>query len=371
METKNFETLLSEMKNYMIANQSKVTDFNRGSVIMTMFEAIANIVEQAYIDTRNGYTNNLKQLATLIFNFKKKEGQKASVSVYFTRNEAKKTAINIPANTKISDGTHNFITTSTAVIKADEVNSNVVSATAEKIGEEYNVALGSINTIVSTVSGEVVAVTNSARASGGSNTESETEMLGRFKTYINGLQGTNYYGLKAGVLSLSTENFSVRSVGIEEHFPPITDDSDNAYNVTIYVDDGTGAMTDELKNKISDIVNGDGTSENPGLRAAGINVRILPANQVLVNISVSVKIYRTENALAQKEITETLTNFINGLEIGENVIISDLVMNLRQISYVTDVQQLKIGTRTLGTENIILGQNQIARMGEVSLTFIQ
>lgn len=371
METKSFADLLANMKNYMIANQSKVTDFNKGSTVMTLFEAVANIIEQAYIDTRNGYTNNLKQLATSIFDFKRKEGQKASANIYFTRNAAGKTSLNIPSNTIISDGTHNFITTSIAVIPAGKTDSTTVSATAEKIGEEYNVATGSINTIVSSVAGEVVAVTNSARASGGSSSETESEMLSRFKTYINGLQGTNFYGLKAGVLALSDDKYSVRSVGIVEHFPPITGDSENVYNITVYVDDGTGAMTDGLKNKISDLVNGDGTKDNPGLRAAGINVQILPATQISINISVSIQIYRTENTVAKKEITETLTNFINSLEIGENVIVSDLVMTLRQISYVTDVQQLKIGTKDLGTENIIVGQNQIARMGKITLTFIQ
>lgn len=371
MQTKNYETLLSEMKNYMIANQSKLTDFNHGSIIMTLFESIANIVEQAYIDTRNGYSNNLKQIATSIFGFKRKDGQKASVNVYFTRNEANTTSINIPSNTIVSDGIHNFTTTSIAVIPAGKTESTVVSAIADKTGSDYNISSGSINTIVSTVSGEIVSVTNPARAVGGFNTESESEMLARFKTYINGLQGTNYYGLKAGILALSDEEYSVRSVGIEEHFPPITDDSDNAYNVTIYIDDGTGAMTEKLKNKISDLVNGDGTSEHPGLRAAGINVRILPANQVEINISVSVQIYRTETEVAKSEITETLTNYINDLEIGENVIVSDLVMILRQISYITDVQQLQVGTKNLGTENIVLKQNQIARMGKLSITFIQ
>lgn len=371
METKDFDTLLTEMKNCAIANQTKLTDFNRGSVVMTLFEAVANIIEQAYIDTRNGYTNNLKQIATSIFNFKKKDGQKAGVSVYFSRSARKQVSISIPSNTIVSDGTHRFITTSAAVIEAGELDSSVVQATAEKIGEAWNIASGSVNTIESTVSGDVVAVTNGTRAVGGADGETESAMLARFKNYINGLQGTNYYGLKAGVLALSDEDYSVRSVGIEEHFPPVVDDSDNAYNATLYVDDGTGAMTDSLKNKILDIVNGDGTEEHPGLRAAGIKVRILPANRVSVNISVSVQLYRVDNATAKSEITETLTNFINGLEIGENVVLSDLVMSLRQISYITDVQALKIGTKTLGTENISIGQDQIARMGYLTLTFIQ
>jgi hypothetical protein len=69
-------------------------------------------------------------------------------------------------------------------------------------------------------------------------------MLRRFKYYINGLQGSNRYGIMAGVLGVE----GVRSVSIDEHFPP----KSNIYNFTVYVDDGTGSLTENLKNTVTE-----------------------------------------------------------------------------------------------------------------------
>ena len=241
MNTENYDEILARMKNHMIAGQTKVTDFNPGSIIMTMFEAIARPLEQAYVDTRNGYANNLRAVAYSVFDFKRKEGIHASVNVKFSRASAGADSLVILSGTKVSDGVHTFITTANAVISAGQTQSAAVSATAEDIGIDYNVGEETITTIESVVPLEVVGVINPARAYGGTDKETDNEMLARFKTYINGLQSTNYYGLKAGVLAID----GVRSVGVQEHFPP----QNNIYNVTIYVDDGTGSLTDELKTR--------------------------------------------------------------------------------------------------------------------------
>ena len=59
MDAKNYNQILSEMKQCAIANGSGITDFNEGSNVMTILEATARPIEQGYIDTRNGYSNNL------------------------------------------------------------------------------------------------------------------------------------------------------------------------------------------------------------------------------------------------------------------------------------------------------------------------
>lgn len=83
MVTQSYNDILTKMKNLMIANQDKLTDFNEGSIILTQFEVIANILERFYVDTRNGYTQSLKDIAYSIFDFKKKAGAKATTNVVF------------------------------------------------------------------------------------------------------------------------------------------------------------------------------------------------------------------------------------------------------------------------------------------------
>lgn len=357
MNVEKYNSIINRMKNHMIAGQNKITDFNKGSVIMTIFESVARPMEQAYIDTRNGYMNNLRAIAYSVFDFEKKEGAKASVNVVFSRASATENSVTILSGTKVSDGTYTFITTSNAVIAANATSSTSVSATAEKVGLAYNVGANTITTIESVVPAEVVEVTNPAKAYGGADTESEAEMLQRFKTYINGLQGTNYYGLKSGILSID----GVRSVGIAEHFPP----KNNIYNATIYVDDGTGSLTSDLKTKIETKINGEQTNENPGLRAAGIQIDVMGATNVPVNVSVHCKIYRTEAALAIQEITQKIEETINGLGINENVIWTDIILALRGISYVKDISNLLIND---STDNITINVDQIARFNTATVT---
>ncbi len=359
MDIKNYNTLLTEMKENAIANGSGITDYNSGSNIMTIFESVARIVEQLYIDARNGYTNNLRAIPYSVFDFTQKAGQKASVDVVFTRNAALSSVSTIPSGTRVSNGSLVFITTEDATIPANEINSNSVAASAENEGLEYNVKENTITTIESNLSAEIVSVTNPSQATGGTDAETQTQMLRRFKYFINGLQGSNKYGIMAGVLGVE----GVRSVSIDEHFPP----KSNIYNFTVYVDDGTGAMTPALKNEITDLINGTDTEENPGLRAAGLNVEVTTATLVPISIEVTATIYRVEEARIRSDIATKLQEYINGLGIHENVVLSSIIVLLKQISGITDISGLTVNG---STDNIIIDVNQIARYNSVEIEII-
>ena len=457
MNTKSYNQLLSEMKASAIAGGSGLTDFNSGSVVMTTFESVARPLEQFYIDTRNGYNNNLRAIPYSVFDFKQKNGQKAAVDVVFKRNEALTTVSTIPAGTRVSDGSLVFITTAVATIEAatkatvnlvftrsetsgtesiipvgtrvsnsngsvvfittepgviesgetqsaaiaaqaenigsaynvaansltvikstltseitgvnnpeaatggsnGATESNRVGASAEEVGLKYNVKENSITTIESNLSAEIVSVNNPAQATGGTDAETQTQMLRRFKYYINGLQGSNKYGIMAGVLGLE----GVRSVSIDEHFPP----KSNIYNFTVYVDDGTGALTPALKNEVEDKINGNDTEENPGLRAAGINVEVSAATIVPITLSLTATIYRVEAARIRNDITVKLQEYINGLGIHENVILSSIIVMLRQIPGITDISSLTINGES---DNVIINVMQIARFESVTINII-
>lgn len=365
MDTKSYEELLTEMKQSAISSGSGLTDFNEGSIIMTIFEAIARPLEQSYIDTRNGYTNNLRAIPYSVFDFQQKQGQKASVNVVFSRSSALDTVSTIPSGTRVSNGSLVFITTQVATIAVGDTDSNSVGATAEEVGLKYNVPADTIKTIESNLSAEITEVNNPYKATGGTDAETQTQMLRRFKYMINGLQGSNRYGIMAGVLGIE----GVRSVGIEEHFPPKSD----IYNATVYVDDGTGRLTDDLKNKCSDIINGNDTESNPGLRAAGINIDIQAASIIEVQIKGTVYIYRAEQARVENEVQTKLQEYINGLGIHENVVLSSIIVLLRQLSGIVDVSgiQLKANEETgWVSDNIEIGINQIARFSSESITVI-
>ena len=366
MDTKTFNELIDEMKNNAIAGGSGLTDFNEGSNIMNIFESVARPIEQAYIDTRNGYSNNLRAIPYSIFDFKQKTGQKASVQVVFTRNSASTFDSTIPVGTRVSNGNLVFVTTEIGTIESGQTTSNSVEASAEEVGLKYNVAANTVKIIESSLSAEIVSVNNPLKATGGTDAETQTQMLKRFKYMINGLQGSNRYGIIAGILGIE----GVRSVGMIEHFPPKSD----IYNLTIYVDDGTGLLTEDIKNECIDLINGDDTAENPGLRAAGVNVEVLPASPMEIYVKLTATIYRVEEARVVDEITTKLQEYINGLGIHENVVLSSIIVLLKQISGVTDISGLQVKVGSSGewsTDNVIVGNNQIARFNSADITPIQ
>lgn len=357
MITKNYNEIFKTAKDYVIANQNKITDFNEGSVISTIFESIARLLERFYIDTRNGYSENLNKIPQSIFDFSKKAGTKATAKVVFSRDVANSQTTVIPVGTKVGSGAFIYITTSTGSILPNELNSNQVPVIAENIGLDYNVAANTITSIESLLPSDIKTVNNPAKASGGTNEETQSELLARFKTFINGLQGTNIYGIESKVMALE----GVRSVSIDEHFPL----EDDIYNATVYVDDGTGGLTPELKQKVEDVINGDGTQVNQGARAAGINIRVLNATAVPISVQCVVSVYRVDNATANFDIRNAIEEEINGLGIHENVVITDLILRLRKLSYVKDC---KI---TLPTDNVEIGINQIARFNDIEITLEQ
>lgn len=455
MDTKNYNELITEMKESAIAANTGLSDFNDGSIIMSIFESVARPIEQGYIDTRNGYANNLRAIPYSIFDFKQKKGQNASVNVVFTRNrvlesdsiipvgtrvsngslvftttqvatiqaatkatvklvfsrsEISGSDLNIPVGTRVSDSSESivFVTTQAGVIEGGElssgeiesqavdvgsaynvsantlnviqsvlspditsvnnsssatggndgaIESNSVGASAEEVGLKYNVAANTITTIESNLSAEIVGVNNPIKATGGADAETQTQMLNRFKMMINGLQGSNKFGIQAGVLSLN----GVRSVGIEEHIPP----KQNVYNLTVYVDDGTGDLPGTLKEQVEDVINGTDSEDNPGLRAAGINVDVQAAVSVPVTVAVNITIYRAEVQRVINDVKTKLQEYINGLGIHENVVLSSIVVLLKQISGITDVTELTLNGET---KNIDCGVNAIARFEEAIIT---
>lgn len=361
MTTLNFKEIYTSLKNYCISRQTKITDFNDGSIISTIFEAVSRAVERIYIDIRIGFTNLLKSIPYNLFQIKQKEGTKASARVKFSRSVAIDVTSVIPVGTLVSAGDLIFETTEPATINSGEMDSNIIGVIAKEIGAKYNVAATAINTIASEVSSDVVLVVNENKATGGTNAESENEMLERFKMYINGLQGTNTYAFKAALLSSD----SIRSISIDEHFPP-----DNSYNYTVYIDDGTGGMTEELKNEVHKIINGDENDivNYPGCKVPGMNYRISAASVVPITITGKVTIYRTAHTQADIDIKEILQDTIDSLSINESVLLTTIVQKLKNIPYIKDVDisQLKINNAAANV-NILI--NQIARFESSSFEY--
>ncbi|GMO51846.1 MAG: hypothetical protein Pg6C_16880 [Treponemataceae bacterium] len=359
MEVKTYTQIVSAMRNYIIAHQDRLTDFNEGSVLSSQIEATARELAMLYIRCRVGFSSYLRSLPYSVFGFTQKEGLKASVKVAFSRAKPFSNDTVIPAETIVQSGGLRFLTTEAGTVLAGETESAEITASSEGVGDKYNVSAGTIKTIVSTLSADIVAVNNAGEATGGVNAEDWTAYISRFADYILGLSRTNLAGFKAALISTNL----VRSVSIVEHFPP----ADGIWNMTVYCEDGSGGMTGEAITAVKAIIDGTGTREDGGYRAPGINVRYLTPEKVPVSVSLEVTAEREaviniDDAAISVEIIKAVKNHINALEIGRDFVISDLTIALKRISYVYDV---KI---TAPSEKTIITDDKIARFETCDVT---
>jgi uncharacterized phage protein gp47/JayE len=350
------EIMESAMAN-MIAKQDKITDFNEGSVIHTFLDTIARLVERAYVAIRQGYNEQMAILPYSPFGMTKKSGLYASGTVVFSRESALTTETVIPKGTVVSGNGLSFTTTEAGTIAADAKDSDEINVTAAAAGSDYNIAASIINGIDSIVPADVVTVTNNSAFTGGTDEETDADFEARFTNYINGLSGTNSYAIKNAALSVN----AVRSVSIQNHKPPYKD----IYNMTVYVDDGSGGASETTLDAVKLAVEGDGTATNQGHIAPGINIRVIAPTVVPVNVAMNIDVKNVDSEDAETEITEIITSYVNGKTIGEEVVLSELITKVMALNYVTDC------TITNPTANVVPDINQIARIGTCTLTITE
>lgn len=354
---RRYDEIMESATANMIAKQDKITDFNEGSIIHTILDTVARIAERAYVAIRQGYNEMLAILPYSPFKFEKKEGFYASGTVVFSRASALGSQSIIPKGTVVSGGGYTFTTTEAGIIAADSVNSEPVTVVADGAGSDYNIAAGIISAIDTIVPADVVSVTNESAFTGGTDEETDAEFEERFRTYINGLSGTNSYAIKSAALSVN----AVRSVSVQNHKPPLK----NIYNMSVYVDDGSGGASEETLDAVKLAIEGDNTEENPGHLAPGVNIRVITPTAVPVNVEMNVSIVFTDTEEAKTEIQNVVTAYVNSLTIGEACILSSIITKVMALNYVRDV------AITSPAANVEPAINQIARIGTISITLTE
>lgn len=357
MAIRRYSEIMESALNNMVAKQNKITDFNEGSIIHSFLDTVARIAERIYVSIRQGYNDNLKIMPYSIFGYERKEGQCASGTVVFSREEPIDARSVIPRGTKVSSGDLSFTTTENGVIESGELSTERIAVIADDIGTASNLAANKIENIDGNVPADVIYVTNPEVLSGGTDTESDSDFEQRFRLGINGMSGTNTYAIKEAALGIN----AVRSVSIQEHKPPLN----NIYNVSIYVDDGSGNASQATLDEVKNVIEGDLTELNPGHLVPGINVRYASPTILPVDITVVVSYYGADETVIKNEIESAISEYVNSLTISESVVISDIVKKLMNFGYVKDVKV------TEPSENVTPAINQICRVNELTVSLVE
>jgi uncharacterized phage protein gp47/JayE len=305
VEIRRYDDIMEQAIANMLALQDQISDFNKGSNIHTILDSVSRIAERAYVAIRQGYNENLQIVPYSLFKFKRKLGKKANGTVIFSRAVLLSARTIIPSGTRVSFGEKVFSTTEVGYLESEQTKSNPIKIIATKEGTSFNLPSDIIDTIETSLSSDVVSVTNNIAITGGTDVESDSEFEDRFKVFFNGLSGTNEYAIKSAVLELD----EVRSVSIKNHKPPLN----NIYNMSIYVDDGSGTASEEIIAAAKLAVEGDGTTLHQGHLAPGVNVRVLPSQALPIDFSIIVEVYRTDVQAAKEEIKRIIAEYVNSL----------------------------------------------------------
>ena len=104
------------------------------------------------------------------------------------------------------------------------------------------------------------------------------------------------------------------------------------------------------------MLEGSGTQAQPGYTPAGVRIAVAPIhldrrfNKAGNNLEVKVKSIMPDKQEANDTIRKTIMQFFQGFEVGQSLILSDLIVAIRQLSFITDVVIVKPKPRT-GEDN--------------------
>ncbi len=186
MITKTRKQILSEMITWTRNNNSSLTDFNEGSVIRSIYNAVAAILAQLYYNlhrlyraVRIVYANGTDlEIAVAPRSITRRGATKASKTVTFTGTSA--TVIPLGMKVATPDGIEFVTTESDTVPASSKVDVDIEAVTDGATGM---VNAGEITVMVDEVDG-LTAVTNAAPTDGGFDAETDEQLRNRAITQL-------------------------------------------------------------------------------------------------------------------------------------------------------------------------------------------
>jgi len=266
------------------------------------------------------------------------------------------TAISVTAGFSVTINELQVITTANATIAAGDSGVQI-AAEVQTAGEDGNLIANAIDTAsglgtIDSVIDGIEYVINDSAFSGGTEQETAIERQVRFSENVNNLNAGTEYGIITELKKIS----GVRSVGLRENYP-------FKGTNTIYVDDGTGAISTTLEAAIELRLYGDVTDRlnYPGKNTAGISYTIEAPTTTSVDVTIALQKLSTvdvDNSTITTLVQSAIEQYINTRKLGETVIVSEISRIARDAS--SAVYDLTISAPST---NVEIGAGGFAKTG--------
>ncbi len=346
---KSYEEIYNDMMLLFFGNITSNTDANQGNVLCSFLEVVARVLSEAYLYSQIGYSDYLNGLVEGAFGVKRLQGTKAEGQVVFSvaENEVASKFLNIPKDTEIMGDGIIFKTIEHGGIEKNNNSSSPIKAVAKEFGSNANLSVGKISVILSTLNPEIRKVTNIQAFKNGSNRELDNELRKRFVNYLRGLQKTNVYGMREAAMSVGAKYINVVLFSpAQDKVESLNYDGSSKFveniNCAVYVCAEDKTCSGQLISAVEDRLRGDGSPENPGYIPAGVKVAVAP---IIVEdrfnennkLEVKVKSAYPDKEEAENIIRNGIVDFFNRFEVGESLLFSNLILEVRRHTWISDV----------------------------------
>ena len=231
-----------------------------------------------------------------------------------------------------------------------------IAVTAERTGPDGNLPIGEIDTLVSSIAG-LSSVTNAAATTGGAYEESDSDFKGRIIRLVG---EPTHGGNISDYVKWAQEVDGVGKVGVE----PL---AGGAGTVSVYILDVDGnpagaALIAVVQEYIDPTPSGEGGGKAP----IGAQVTVAAPSTINTNVISTIVIYGwAVSAEVIAEVEDNLTEYILGLEIGENVRYFEIAQIILETSGVDTISALTVNA---GTIDITIGDDEKAVPNTLTIT---
>jgi uncharacterized phage protein gp47/JayE len=287
-QLKDFVSIVAAMINRAKATQTRLTDFEIGSVARTLMEAPAIEIEQLYQRMFAGIMDAIPVSIYRGFNFAVADPVKARGRVIITFGAPLDAAVTVPAGTIFVNRTttqrYLAVNAVTAAIGATTAS---VLVEAERVGSTYNVGPGQI-TLAANLRLPVGATMTNTPVLTGSDGESDEERAARFLDYIKSISRGTAFSVRyaAGTAVIRNEFDEV------VEYVSRVDLVETPGFVQVYVYGADALPTTDLIMEIRKIIDGyfdQGTGAYvSGYRPVGVDVDVLPMTEQLVSLTATI-----------------------------------------------------------------------------------
>lgn len=275
---------------FMSAQSGVLTDYNVGSQIRTLGEAIGSVVEIEEVENQALAYQAAIYGAYSAFGVTPLGATGAVGTVTFATSfqpnpPVTSQAVSIPAGTIVQTvGGTQFTTTVNAVLNQGSTSVNI-PVQASTLGSIGNVNAGAISQLVSSLT-YPLQVSNLSPTTGGGNAETPAQTLSRFTAIIASL------GLSTPV-SIANAVIGVNNPGTSEYvkfstvYEPWTVTLASGAGFDVYVDNGSGGASSGLLSAVTSLLNGNQATGALGYRPAGVPFTVNAVEPVYATVNVS------------------------------------------------------------------------------------